>query len=291
MAAWLATRLTNGMGELTGSIPTTLKTLTIISAMAEKSSVFRAAALENCTAAVGAAQTFNRVDPVHGDKPAELVRSNAEKLTALLNKKEGAAALLSMGGGLLSRGKAKAAEAAKMAEDRGRQAAKFADEKAREAAKLAEEKAGQAKAAAADGSMLGAVTAAGGSVVSSRCTQLCLLAHKSLHREAEPSGVGAGVESGGRGGDGSGEGRGRAGGVRRLCRPAQGRQGRRQGRARGGQGHPRGGDARFHRGGRSLPFDRSAGPFSSVPSACSVLPASCVLSRCAFCARFDGLLR
>ena len=41
-----------------------------------------------------------------------------------------------------------AAEAAKMAEDRGRQAAKFADEKAREAAKLAEEKAGQAKAAA-----------------------------------------------------------------------------------------------------------------------------------------------
>ena len=171
MAAWLATRLTNGMGELTGSIPTTLKTLTIISAMAEKSSVFRAAALENCTAAVGAAQTFNRVDPVHGDKPAQLVRSNAEKLTALLNKKEGAAALLSMGGGLLSRGKAKAAEAAKMAEDRGRQAAKFADEKAREAAKLAEEKAGQAKAAAADGSMLGAVTAAGGSVVSSLSAQ------------------------------------------------------------------------------------------------------------------------
>ena len=37
--------------------------------------------------------------------------------------------------------------------------------------------------------------------------------------------------------------------------------------------------------------NRSAGPFSSVPSACSVLPASCVLSRCAFCARFDGLLR
>ena len=76
-----------------------------------------------------------------------------------------------MGGGLLSRGKAKAAEAAKMAEDRGRQAAKFADEKAREAAKLAEEKAGQAKAAAADGSMLGAVTAAGGSVVSSLSAQ------------------------------------------------------------------------------------------------------------------------
>ena len=112
MAAWLATRLTNGMGELTGSIPTTLKTLTIISAMAEKSSVFRAAALES-TAAVGAAQTFNAI--LYEDKPAELVRSSAEKLTALLNK-EGRRRCCRWGAGCSPAARREAAEAAKMAE-------------------------------------------------------------------------------------------------------------------------------------------------------------------------------
>ena len=159
MALWLATRLTDGLAE---SIPMALKTLAIISAMAEQSSAFRAAALKNCAVAVGAAQTFNRADPIHGDDKPALVRVNAEKLTALLNKREGAAAL-SMGGGLFSRGKAKAAGAAKMADKRGRQAAKFTGQ------------AMQAKAAA-DGSMLGATTAAGGGTVVSSPTQARVLA-------------------------------------------------------------------------------------------------------------------
>jgi hypothetical protein len=156
MAVWLADRLANGMGELTGSIPITLKTLNIISAMAEGSPTFRAAALASCAAAVATAQSFDRADPVHGDMPANAVRTTAAKLQALLQKKEGMAAMKSMGGGLLKRGKAKAAEAAKIAE-----------EKTKEAAKLAEEKAKLAKDAAKDGSMLTAVQGAAVGVAAS----------------------------------------------------------------------------------------------------------------------------
>ena len=122
MAAWLAERLTNGMGELTGSIPVTLKTLNALIAMAEGSATFRSAALGSCGAAVAAAQTFDRADPVHGDMPAKAVRATATKLQALLQKKEGMAAMKSGGLSVLKKGKAKAAEAAKLAEEKAKEA-------------------------------------------------------------------------------------------------------------------------------------------------------------------------
>ena len=156
MATWLADRLTNGMGDLTGSIPVTLKTLNIISAMAEGSPTFRAAGLTACSAAVTAAQSFDRVDPVHGEMPAKHVRATATELQALLSKKEGVAAMKSFGGGLLKKGRAKAAEAAKIAEDR-----------ASDAARLAQETAKVAKDAAKDGSMLTAVQGAAVGVATS----------------------------------------------------------------------------------------------------------------------------
>jgi hypothetical protein len=81
--------------------------------------------------------------------PAKHVRATATKLKALLEKKEGMAAMKSFGGGLLKKGKAKAAEAAKIAED-----------KASDAARVAQEKAKVAKDAAKDGSMLTAVQGA-----------------------------------------------------------------------------------------------------------------------------------
>lgn len=156
MAVWLGDRLTNGMGDLTGSIPVTLKTLNMITAMAEASPSFRAAALAACSTAVTAAKSFDRVDPVHGEMPAKHVRATASKLQALLEKKEGLAAMKSLGGGLLRKGKAKAAEAAKIAED-----------KASDAARLAQEKAKVAKDAATDGSMLTAVQGAAVGVAAS----------------------------------------------------------------------------------------------------------------------------
>ena len=85
MSQWLAARLTAGMSDGEGSsIAVALKSLNTISSLATASSVFAAAALATCTAAVGSAEQFAKPDPVHGDLPANTIRTEAAKLATIL---------------------------------------------------------------------------------------------------------------------------------------------------------------------------------------------------------------
>ena len=86
VAAWLVPRLSTAMGELTGSTPVTLKILTLLQKMAAASPVFRAAAAgaDGMAEVMGTAAQYARVDPVHGEMPAQHVRASAGRLAAQL---------------------------------------------------------------------------------------------------------------------------------------------------------------------------------------------------------------
>ena len=125
MAVWLAKRLRDGMGELTGSIPITLKTLSCMLAMSEASPAFAVALRAQSSDHLAQAAAFNRLDPIHGEKPAALVRSQATALQTRLAKSSGGGKFPSFGGRL---GKAK-----DIAEKKAREAALVAQEQARKA--------------------------------------------------------------------------------------------------------------------------------------------------------------
>ncbi len=85
MSQWLAARLTAGMSDGEGSsIAVALKSLNTISSLATASSSFSAAAVATCASAVGCAEQFAKLDPVHGDLPANKVRTEAAKLATIL---------------------------------------------------------------------------------------------------------------------------------------------------------------------------------------------------------------
>jgi hypothetical protein len=84
IAAWLARRLTDGMGELTGSIPISLKAVNVMASMVVASPACAYAVYARCMEPLTAAAAFSRADPVHGDKPAGLVRKKAGSIIASL---------------------------------------------------------------------------------------------------------------------------------------------------------------------------------------------------------------
>ena len=69
--------LTSPAWSSLGAPQVSLKSLNTINLLTTSSPAFAAAALTSCTAAVGSAQEFSKLDPVHGDLPANKIRTEA----------------------------------------------------------------------------------------------------------------------------------------------------------------------------------------------------------------------
>jgi len=72
--------LTSPAWSSLGAPQVSLKSLNTINLLTTSSPAFAAAALTSCTAAVGSAQEFSKLDPVHGDLPANKIRTEAVRV-------------------------------------------------------------------------------------------------------------------------------------------------------------------------------------------------------------------